>query len=209
MSPRKADPQVRVALSEAAARLLGDEGPSALTTRRLAAEVGTSTTAVYTHFGSKEEIVRAMVTEGFDRLAARLAKVRPSDDPVADIARLGWAYRRNALANPHLYAVMFGRSVPEYRPHADDRSGGLPTLQRLVNAVARAADVGRIAAPDPWPVAVEIWMALHGAVSLEIERFDARLFDPPGTIGRTLLHVFTALGDDPEAAAASIASTRP
>ena len=37
--PRRADPAVRVALTEAAARLLGEEGPAALTTRRLAAEM--------------------------------------------------------------------------------------------------------------------------------------------------------------------------
>ena len=71
--PRTADPEVRAALTDAAARLLGEEGPAAMTTRRLATEAGTTTTAVYTHFGGKEDLVRAIVWEGFDRLTAHLS----------------------------------------------------------------------------------------------------------------------------------------
>src|SRR4051795_10447120 len=146
--PRRADPQMRVALTEAAARLLNDEGPAALSTRRLAAEVGTSTTAVYTHFGSKPEMVRAMVAEGFDRLARRTGRVAKTDDTVRDLANQGWAYRRHALADPHLYRIMFGRAVPEFQPTPSDREQGLPALQILVDAVARAAEDGRLTVSD-------------------------------------------------------------
>ena len=59
---------LRVALLDAAGALLHAEGPQALTTRRLADAVGTSTQAIYTLFGGKEGIVRAMYREGFDRL---------------------------------------------------------------------------------------------------------------------------------------------
>src|SRR5258708_30684304 len=59
---------LRVAMLDAAGALLHLEGPQALTTRRLADAVGTSTQAIYTLFGGKEGIVRAMYREGFDRL---------------------------------------------------------------------------------------------------------------------------------------------
>jgi hypothetical protein len=51
-------PDVRRRLLEEAARLLGEEGPAALTTRRLAREAGTSTMAVCTHFGGMPALVR-------------------------------------------------------------------------------------------------------------------------------------------------------
>ena len=57
--PREYDDDLRVQLIETAARLLADEGPHAVTTRRVATEVGTSTTAIYSLLGSKAELFRA------------------------------------------------------------------------------------------------------------------------------------------------------
>src|SRR5438045_8769349 len=78
--------EARRALIEAAARLIATEGAAALTLRRVADEVGTSTMAIYTHFGGMSELRRAVRQEGFARLAARAARVRETDDPVADLA---------------------------------------------------------------------------------------------------------------------------
>src|SRR2546429_7677001 len=108
VSPRRADPDLGANLLQAAARLLAEQGPSALTTRRLAAAVGTSTMAVYTRFSGMDDLVRALVHEGFRHLAERMRAVGASADPVADVAELGIAYRENALEHSHLYAVMFG-----------------------------------------------------------------------------------------------------
>ncbi|WP_238598152.1 TetR/AcrR family transcriptional regulator [Saccharothrix sp. ALI-22-I] len=49
VSPRRSDPRARTALIDIAARLLAAEGPQALSTRRIAADAGSSTMAVYTH----------------------------------------------------------------------------------------------------------------------------------------------------------------
>jgi AcrR family transcriptional regulator len=68
--PKTADPSVRTALIEHAARITAEEGREALTLRRLAAGVGTSTMAVYTHFGGMDDLRRAVRREGFARLAS-------------------------------------------------------------------------------------------------------------------------------------------
>ena len=80
MSPRRLDPNVRAALIEAAARLITEGGPAALSTRRLATEAGTSTMAVYTYFGSMSEIVH----DGLARLEQAFSLVELTDDPVAE-----------------------------------------------------------------------------------------------------------------------------
>src|SRR6478735_8170197 len=108
VSPRRSNPQTRPALVDIAARLLADEGPQALSARRIATEAGSSTMAVYTNFGGMSGLVREMVYEGFARLQDYFSHVSRTADPVADIALFGRAYRHNALTNPHLYAVMFG-----------------------------------------------------------------------------------------------------
>src|SRR4051794_39263374 len=112
MSPRPADPQIRAALIDAAARLLVEHGPDALTTRRLAAEVGTSTMSVYTYFSGMSELCAAVAREGFDRLARHLGKVERTGDTVADITALGGAYFISAISNPNLYRFMFLERLP-------------------------------------------------------------------------------------------------
>lgn len=176
MSPRTPEPEVRARLVEAAAELLAGEGPAALSTRRLAREVGTSTMAVYTHFGGLPELVRAVVREGFARLGQHLDAVPETDDPLADLAALGEAYRANALANPHLYAVMFGSaSLGGYRLHDDELDEGRYTFDVLVAATKRTIDAGIFRTGDPQDVAAQLWAATHGFVMLELAGyFDAR-----------------------------------
>ena len=54
-------------------KILGTEGPAALTVRRVAALSGCSTIGVYTHFGSKAALVDAAIMEAFAGLDRALA----------------------------------------------------------------------------------------------------------------------------------------
>ncbi|GLZ16288.1 hypothetical protein Acsp04_65230 [Actinomadura sp. NBRC 104425] len=160
---------MRTRLLEAAARLLADEGPGALTTRRLAAEVGASTMVVYHHFGGMPELVHAVIAEGFARLAERMAAVPRTDDPVTDLGRLALAYRANARANRHLYAVMFGgvplggRARPAVEPVAGGSAFDAGAFGVLVEAAARAMDAGRLRRDDPEHASAQLWSAVHGS----------------------------------------------
>src|SRR3989337_1764327 len=129
---------VRRRLLEAAALLLAEDGPDALTARRLASAAQTSTMAVYTHFGGMPALVKEIVAEGFTRLDAHQAAVPPTDDPLADLYDLAMAYRRNALENPHLYAVMFGAtSLKGFQLTDADMEIGLGSFAILVGFVDR------------------------------------------------------------------------
>ena len=160
MTPKPADPEVRAALIDAAARLLIEEGPPALTTRRLATEVGTSTMAVYTHFRGMEELKRELRREGFARLAAFQQMTPQTDDVVGDVIAHGLAYFSNALANSHLYRFMFMEPAPD-----DESEVGRETFDTVVAAVGRAVDAGRFKG-DPEAMATQLWASSHGVVSL-------------------------------------------
>ena len=195
--PANAVDEVRMRLLEGAARLLGEEGPSSLTTRRLAKEAGTSTMAVYTHFGSMPALVREVVAEGFARLYARVDSVPVTDDPVADLAVMSVAYREHAMANPHLYAVMFGSaSLGGYRLRDDELDVGLAAFGQLVAAAKRAIDAGVLRPGDPAAVAGQLWTALHGYVMLELAGYQGVVEDPEGQILWPMLqNLVTALAD--------------
>ena len=104
--------EIRRQLIEAGIVILERDGLQALTVRKLAAEVGTSTMVVYTHFGSMTGVVDALSDEIFARFGAALAAIPHTDDPVADFFSMGAAYRRFALKNPQHYQLMFGTTVP-------------------------------------------------------------------------------------------------
>lgn len=160
--PRLHDETLGAALLEVASQIVSTSGPSALTVRDVARRAGTSSSAVYALFGSREALLGEVAEEGFRRFAAHLAAVPTTDDPGADLLALGLAYRTSALADPHFYRVMFERT-PADRVAAPDRA----TFRVLRDAVARllaarAADGG---ADEP---ALGLWAQVHGLVALEL-----------------------------------------
>lgn len=205
VSPRRADPQTPTALVEAAARLLVEEGPAAFTTRRLAAAAGTSTMAVYTHFGSMNDLVRAMVHEGFARLHRRMIQVVTTSDPVADVVTLGCAYRGNALENPHLYEVMFGgSSLGGFSLTDNDRQHGRYTLEVLVQAVDGCISAGRFRPADAQLLGHQMWIALHGLVTLELGSYLIGRYDADTCFEAQVSGLMLGAGDSAAATSRSV-----
>src|SRR6478735_10905012 len=156
---------VRRRLLESAALLVDEDGPDALTARRLAKEAGTSTMAVYTHFGGMPALVKEIVAEGFTRLNEYQRAVPHTDDPLADLLALSMAYRDNAVQNPHLYAVMFGAtSLKGFTLAEEDMVIGLEAFAILTDYVSRAMDSGQLRRQEPTRVAAQVWTAMHGYV---------------------------------------------
>ena len=160
-------------LLEAAARLLSVDGPTSLTTRRVAAEASTSTMGVYTHFGSMNELALAVVVEGFRRLGERLAAVPRTDDPLTDLAGLVAAYRDNAHANQHLYTVMFASaSLGGFRRTSPEQMEiGRDTYDAFTEVIRRAIDAGQLVGTDPVLMTSQVWAAMHGTLLLEFAGF--------------------------------------
>jgi AcrR family transcriptional regulator len=193
-------------LIDIAARLLAEEGPPALSTRRVAAEAQTSTMAVYTHFGSMSGLVREIVYEGFTRLQDHFSQVKETDDPVADLCVHGRAYRGNAIANSHLYSAMFGgETLAGFELSEDDRQHGRYVLASIVNCVARCIDTGRFRPGDAGMVAHHMWFAMHGLVNLELGGYLIEPWTADACFETQLLSLVVGEGDDLETATASVA----
>jgi AcrR family transcriptional regulator len=166
--PKLHDDALRSRLLDNAAELLTSEGLAALSLRRLAAATGTSTSAVYALFGGKPGLLRALFAEAFARFGAHLDTVAPSDDPLTDLLALARAYRASAIADPHLYAVMFGSPMPGGTPASHDRTHADTTFTPLFDTVRRAIAAGLLRDEPPGVIATALWANLHGLVSLEL-----------------------------------------
>jgi AcrR family transcriptional regulator len=171
---------VREQLVEAGIHILERDGLSALSARKLAAETGTSTMAVYTHFGGMAGVVDAIASEAFVRFTRALTEVEHTDDPVADFFVMGSRYREFALANPQRYQTMFGTSAESLnRYHADLTVTGSASrrpefavsFEALLGAVRRMIQARRIRDDGESAVAGRVWSVTHGAVMLEMAGF--------------------------------------
>lgn len=194
---RAPDPAVRQALIDRAAAILAEEGQAKLTLRRLTRDVGVSTMAVYTHFGSMEQLRIEICNEGFRRLAAHLGAVKRTSDPFADLHRLGRAYVANARENPNLYRAMFLDPLPDPLPETAEDWGA--TFRVLVDAVQRSLDTlassgdhvddaaDRSNGDAAERLATLLWATEHGMVALELsgllddEQVDSALAQLRGT----------------------------
>ncbi|MFL6105752.1 MAG: TetR/AcrR family transcriptional regulator [Marmoricola sp.] len=179
----------REEILQVATRILSSDGLSALSTRRLAAELDVSTMVVYTRFGSMPELLAAMVDEGFQRLMERLGEVGQERDPIGQLLDLGDAYRALVLSNPQLYAAMFG-AVTDGNPkeEAERTKQGGSVLDVFAAAVARAIAEGSIGPGDPNAIAGQVWSAVHGCVMLELAGVLAHDRDVSASTSHPLLH---------------------
>jgi AcrR family transcriptional regulator len=195
---------------EAAAQLLATGGRDAVTARRVAAAVGTSTQAVYTHFGGMDELLAEIWREGFSRFGAALDEPAVTSDPVADWMTQGWGYRRFALRDRHLYTVMFGEGLVAFRLNDDrDREAAGGTFLSLLSRIERCVTAGRWQVDDLPTVGEVVWATVHGLCTIELTGyFDHLDRDAPSTYESALRHLAVGLGDDPTLASRSLLKAR-
>lgn len=195
---------------EISARLLAQEGPESMSSRRIAKELGASTMAVYTHFGSMSGLVREMVHEGFGRLAKAFDRIEWSDDPVLDMALIGRVYRQTANENANLYSVMFGgRSLAGFELSEEDRQYGRFNLVSVVDCAARCIAAGRFRAGDEMLVAHHMWVAMHGLVTLELGGYLIDPCDADRCFESQTVALMVGAGDEQAAAEASVRASVP
>src|SRR5262249_44787021 len=109
--PRQHDEQTAAQLLEAAERIVDQDGIAALSVRRLATAVGTTTGGVYSLFGSKEGLVVALGARAFELLEAGIEALPETADPQADLVEAGVkVFRRFAVDHPSLFELAVQRS---------------------------------------------------------------------------------------------------
>lgn len=200
---------MRRRLVDAAAHLLAESGPGALSTRKVATAAGTSTMSVYTAFGSMEELVQGVVDEGFAMLERAFLDTETSDDPLRDVAAQTWAMVEFAGEYAELYAVMFGTApLGQFRlpPPSTTQRGRSQTLDRVAANLGRAIEEGRLHDASPGDLSFQWWSLVHGYALLEAAGFAAREPGRRRVLVPGLVALFVGLGDDPERAGTSVGS---
>ena len=181
---------LKESLVTTALEMLGTEGLEVITLRELASRLGTSRSAIYRHFKGKDDLMRAVILEGFMKLDQAIAPFFDhSEMPLLErFHAMGLSYIHFATTNPNLYRLLFGPDMSQEREAVCQEER--PDLHKLLN---NRADEQIIAAePDD---------AFHRLVKIIVEAQTKELFkegDPIllGTTIWSLLHGLSMLAID-------------
>lgn len=153
---------LRAQLLEAVRGLLETHGPDGFSIAEACRLAGVSTAAPYKHFKDREDILRAVVAAGMERLRTRILDAGAAHSPrsVDRIAAIGKAYIDFARAEPGVFQTIFGLA----KSHKDDpdlKAMGDATFGFVVGVVAEF--LGRDPSdPEIVSRAYALWSVVHG-----------------------------------------------
>lgn len=169
---------LKVALIEAAEFLIKEKGIEALSLRTIAAEVGVSHMAPYSHFKNKSELFQAVAASGFLELGNRMELIKQDlADPKELILLYGVEYIKFASSNPQLYKLMLSQTHPgkwlegDAPPVAPDESQAA-LLKASKKPYVLLRDGFARFQQDEYKVKIQAqgaWAMVHGIASLVIE----------------------------------------
>ena len=168
--PREHNEETRAALRAAAEHLIAEGGVEAFSVRAVAEEVGTTTRAVYSLFGSKEGLLIDALAQGaFEFLADGIAALDDTDDVVADLVAVGLlVFRPLVLEHPVLYRIAFQRIIPGFRAGPELTTARERAWAQLISRVERVAAKGVLGAKPVQEAAVEFNAMMEGLSNAEL-----------------------------------------
>jgi len=142
-------------------------GVDAVTVRGVAAEVGITPMAIYRHFAGRDALVDALVLEGLDRWAERLAMVDVAD-PLEWLFASGDEFLAFALEEPRRFEAAFLVPSSGARRFPDDFARGRSPAGRLW--IARLEELrrsGKLASDvTPLDAGLTFWALGQGLITL-------------------------------------------
>jgi AcrR family transcriptional regulator len=179
----------------AAERIFVEFGYEGATIRKIAEEVGLSSTALYMHFADKGEILQEICRVAFEELIASTENLASEDGP-PEVRLRGMidAYVDFGFANPNAYRLIYLTRPVEARDGAQTLAQelGFNVFVAFEAVVAETVASGRMSG-EPRAIAQSIWAAAHGVVSLIITKTYFPWADRQLVVDTTLDAVFTGL----------------
>jgi AcrR family transcriptional regulator len=155
---------------------LAASGAADLSLRAVARELGVVSSALYRYFGSRDELLTALIIDAYNDLGDAAdgaeAAVERADLP-GRYAAVCHAVRRWALDHPHEYALTFGTPVPGYEAPDDTLGPGSRVSRLLLRILLDGVGAGVVRhQPGDW---------LAAPVQAEMIAIAGRLSASPGT----------------------------
>lgn len=156
----------------AAERIFVEKGYEGATIRKIAEEVGLSSTALYMHFADKAEILNEICRTAFEGLLQRqLECMSTCTDALTCVGELAHGYINFGFDHPNAYRLAF--MTPTLLAADGSQTVAQKTAAELYQtfetAVGRAIEAGTLHG-DRAVLTQALWASVHGLVSLMITK---------------------------------------
>jgi AcrR family transcriptional regulator len=165
---------LRERILDASRRIVMREGFAALSMRKIADAIEYSPATLYLHFENRDEIARALCTEGYAQLLDTLKPHLSVADPAERLKAIWRAYVAFGVTHQETYRLIFMED-PTYigAAFASAAKDGEDTGDAAFRLVADAFDElkaqGRLPASAESEVCTEaLWATMHGIVALRL-----------------------------------------
>ena len=162
---------LRRALVDQAGKLVQKQGHPSITVRQVARRIGVSNTAAHYHFHTREALLAAVATGGFEMMTTALeSAMRDATDARSRLTELGNAYVQHALRHGRMYQLMFSAETATRDAYPELRAASDRMFALLVDAIRAGQETGLVRGGPPIDAALVAWSATHGFASLALER---------------------------------------
>jgi AcrR family transcriptional regulator len=193
---------LRSALLAAALDIIAELGPQQLTIREVARRAGVSHTAPYRHFADKDQLILAVVEQGFELMRQTIAKKKAAapQDEINQFAASGQAYIDFALQHPAHYRIMYSGNLLSSTGQQSLQHTSSDTFKEMVSDMKTCQELNILRPGDPAQQALAILSTVHGFVTLVNDnRVNALLgddFQVDTARDAVMMAIFAGLGAD-------------
>jgi AcrR family transcriptional regulator len=161
--------RTREAILDAALQIVTEKGIDALSIREIASKIDYSPSGLYEYFASKEEIIAALVNEGFARLTAHLLRGTHGATPTERLLTSGRAYLNFARQESQLYLLMF-TSVPLQAVSYAELSSNMSYrhLLQIMQDGVQSGEFHTSTEASPGELTYTTWAFVHGLAMLQL-----------------------------------------
>ncbi|WP_333767423.1 TetR/AcrR family transcriptional regulator [Streptomyces sp. IBSBF 2435] len=169
----RARAEITAAIKEEAGRQLAVHGPSGLSLRAVARELGMASSALYRYFPSRDDLLTALIIDAYNAIGAAAEQALaeadaavpparaagpadgtpPAADPLDRWVAVCRAVRGWAVGHPYEYALIYGSPVPGYAAPQDTVAPASRVALTLVSVVRDAHTAGLLGEPAGRPLA--------------------------------------------------------
>ena len=145
-----------------------------LTLKVLSDAMGTSRSAIYKHFKSKDALIETLIEKGFEKFDRAFSSIlADTSTPLIDrFYQSAKMYINFVQENPNLYRLLFGKKYAHLREEIisikDDNCSGFGALKK---AIQEGQDAGLLKEESAYERTIMIWAMLHGFSTLIIDGF--------------------------------------
>ncbi|HEX5083095.1 MAG TPA: TetR/AcrR family transcriptional regulator [Blastocatellia bacterium] len=161
---------LRRIILDAAGELFLEQGYEGFSMRRVAERIGYSATTIYRYYEDKDDLLFAVVNEGFSEFARQLTEAAENvSDPLKRLEALGQAYIRFGLDNPVYYQMMFmQRADLLFESRGEKTRPMIESFDVLQRSVLAAMDAGVMKRGEVETYSRVIWSVVHGVTALAL-----------------------------------------